>query len=398
MTATRPGWPESSDWCRRSQNRPVTLRQRSNGWSARDCKAPWRICSADRDRLRRMVGVAACAMHRVDPGLASGGFLRDGDRTVRSRRATSGGRLGLLEAVPACVQLSPMRTKTCRFGLRGQPCCSVIVIVILDALTRCGLSPGAHRSERFGSCCGCWTRARPMACRSSYPESAGREMVDPGQRHRRRSADVPGSSRGWVIPPAARLAGEAFSTIAGVHLWTGGARSSRTENFESGPNNDPNDPNVEMDPDDGLPWPDAAKIEKWWAVNGSRFTSGTRTPWAPLSRGSVVSRYSGTATSDSELSRRTTCVYCSRATQLFPASASACVPSQRLAGKVELIDCCQVHPGNRLQPYFCSGLDPRCTPKGHIDPEQRRTWLLIAIIFVVMCAWLCIDGLQLTPC
>jgi uncharacterized protein (TIGR02270 family) len=31
-----------------------------------------------------------------------------------------------------------------------------------------------------------------------------------------------------------------------------------------------------MDPDDGLPWPDIQKLQKWWAANGSRFQKGTR--------------------------------------------------------------------------------------------------------------------------
>jgi uncharacterized protein (TIGR02270 family) len=31
-----------------------------------------------------------------------------------------------------------------------------------------------------------------------------------------------------------------------------------------------------MDADEGLPWPDPEKIEKWWAANESRFQKGTR--------------------------------------------------------------------------------------------------------------------------
>jgi uncharacterized protein (TIGR02270 family) len=31
-----------------------------------------------------------------------------------------------------------------------------------------------------------------------------------------------------------------------------------------------------MDPDDSLPWPDAAKIQAWWEANSRRFQSGTR--------------------------------------------------------------------------------------------------------------------------
>jgi uncharacterized protein (TIGR02270 family) len=74
----------------------------------------------------------------------------------------------------------------------------------------------------------------------------------------------------------ARLAGEAFSLITAVDLEQSGLEGTRPENFESGPNDDPDDPNVDMDPDDGLPWPDHRKIEAWWAENESRFERRTR--------------------------------------------------------------------------------------------------------------------------
>jgi uncharacterized protein (TIGR02270 family) len=85
----------------------------------------------------------------------------------------------------------------------------------------------------------------------------------------------------WLIKQmtdekTARLAGEAYSLITGVDLGQSGLEGKQPEGFESGPNDDPDDPNVDMDPDEGLPWPDVAKIEKWWDANGSRFQKGTR--------------------------------------------------------------------------------------------------------------------------
>jgi uncharacterized protein (TIGR02270 family) len=74
----------------------------------------------------------------------------------------------------------------------------------------------------------------------------------------------------------ARLAGEAFSRITGVDFGEAKLAGEAPEHFESAPNDDPDDPNVQMDPDDDLPWPDAEKIEKWWAANASRFQKGTR--------------------------------------------------------------------------------------------------------------------------
>ena len=75
---------------------------------------------------------------------------------------------------------------------------------------------------------------------------------------------------------APRVAGEAFSLITGADLALLDLERKPPEKVESGPNDDPTDPNVDMDDDDGLPWPDAQKIEAWWTANGSRFQKGTR--------------------------------------------------------------------------------------------------------------------------
>jgi uncharacterized protein (TIGR02270 family) len=87
---------------------------------------------------------------------------------------------------------------------------------------------------------------------------------------------VPWLIRQMADVKKARLAGEAFSLITGVDLPRRGLDGSRPENFESGPTDNPDDPNVEMDEDDGLPWPDVAKVEKWWAANDARFPKGVR--------------------------------------------------------------------------------------------------------------------------
>jgi uncharacterized protein (TIGR02270 family) len=74
----------------------------------------------------------------------------------------------------------------------------------------------------------------------------------------------------------ARLAGDMFSLITGVALGQIGLEGKKPEGFESGPNDDPDDSNVDMDPDEGLPWPDVEKVEEWLTANASRFQKGTR--------------------------------------------------------------------------------------------------------------------------
>ena len=73
-----------------------------------------------------------------------------------------------------------------------------------------------------------------------------------------------------------RAAGEAFSLITGADLVLLNLERRAPEGVESGPNDDPSNPDVELDPDDGLPWPDPARVQAWWGGNGARFAAGNR--------------------------------------------------------------------------------------------------------------------------
>jgi uncharacterized protein (TIGR02270 family) len=74
----------------------------------------------------------------------------------------------------------------------------------------------------------------------------------------------------------ARLAGEAFSLITGADLAWLDLERKPPEGLETGPNDDPEDSSVALDEDDGLPWPDAARVKAWWDSNAQRFQTGVR--------------------------------------------------------------------------------------------------------------------------
>jgi uncharacterized protein (TIGR02270 family) len=78
------------------------------------------------------------------------------------------------------------------------------------------------------------------------------------------------------VPPLARVAGEAFTMITGVDLAYHDLDTAPPEDFEAGPNEDPNDDNVEMDPDERLPWPNAPLIGAWWGKHEHEFHPGVR--------------------------------------------------------------------------------------------------------------------------
>jgi uncharacterized protein (TIGR02270 family) len=147
----------------------------------------------------------------------------------------------------------------------------------IEVLTRQGISPGSYRMLAF--------RLALQVMETSAAHSVLQQLarIPGGARWLIQGSGIVGDPAyvPWLIQkmadlPTARLAGEAFSTIAGVHLGQAALDRPAPEGFEAGPNDDPDDPNVDMDPDDGLPWPDVARIEKWWKANSSRFNSGAR--------------------------------------------------------------------------------------------------------------------------
>jgi uncharacterized protein (TIGR02270 family) len=160
----------------------------------------------------------------------------------------------------------------------------------LEKLVEIASNPGPYR-----------LRALQLALQA-LGVSAAHEVLKP-------MAQAPGDLRtlirgaGWVGDPAyvrwlvdfmandpfARLAGEAFSLLTGADLAAQGLERRPPEAFESGPNDDPNEAEVGLDEDDGLPWPDQDRVRAWWDANAQRFQTGVRTFMGePLNRENCV--------------------------------------------------------------------------------------------------------------
>jgi uncharacterized protein (TIGR02270 family) len=79
-----------------------------------------------------------------------------------------------------------------------------------------------------------------------------------------------------TIAPLARLVGEALGHIAGARLAEDKLDGPSPVEFEAGPTDDPDDALIDLDPDDGLDWPNPKTVLEWWTTNRRRFPSGTR--------------------------------------------------------------------------------------------------------------------------
>jgi uncharacterized protein (TIGR02270 family) len=248
------------------------------GWVTRDeLKGIVASLLVSDDPASRVVGIGACAMHRVDPGLVAGRWLKDDDARVRARALRAVGELGLHELRPACLAALSDDDEECRLWSAWS---GVLVGDRNSALAALADAAGAPEPQRPGAFA---LSIQAMTLTWAHQILQGVARSPEQCRWLIKGAGIAGDPTyvPWLIAQmasadTARLAGEAFTLITGADLATLGLDRTRPEDFRSGPNSDPDDPKVAMDPDDGLPWPDAERVECWWEGNHARFQPGTR--------------------------------------------------------------------------------------------------------------------------
>ena len=243
------------------------------------------------DVFRRCVGLTACAMHRVDPGLETGPWLADPAAAVRARALRAAGEFGLHTVAPRCVAALTDEDAECQFwaawsavllGHRG---------TALDTLSRVALDAAVpHRARAFRLMLQTMDRSvAHTTLQTVAHDSAQVWWLIQGSGVAGDATYVPWLVGHMAAPETARAAGEAFTLITGADLDVLQLWRAQPDGFESGPNENPDDENVDMDPDEGLPWPDPEKVKDWWARNSSRFAPGQRYfMGAPVTRGHCI--------------------------------------------------------------------------------------------------------------
>jgi uncharacterized protein (TIGR02270 family) len=227
--------------------------------------------------FRRSIGLAACRVHGVDPGAVLFANLTDPDSRAQSEALRTAGVLGNPERASSCLDALASEDSLVRYWAAWASVLLGDRKRGLNALTRFAENPSFDRAKGF--------RLALQAMSTSVAHEILTNLAGAPERllWLIRGIGIVGepSYVPWLIghmsdEKTARLSGEAFSLVTGADLALLDLERKPPANFESGPNDDPNDANVAMDDDDGLPWPDPEKIEAWWAANGSRFQKGTR--------------------------------------------------------------------------------------------------------------------------
>jgi uncharacterized protein (TIGR02270 family) len=231
----------------------------------------------DPSPVRRMLGLAACSVHRVDPHSYLARLLADDATVVRARALRLIGELGRADLNQELREAVRDPDETSRFwaawsaGLTGERGPSIPI-----------LKQHAEGDGPFK-----W-RALDLVLRimAQAEAMAWLRGLNSDPRHARLAVTACGilgdpSFVPWLIgrmeiPDLARAAGESFSMITGVDLAYDDLERDAPEGFQAGPTDNPADDNVALDPDEDLPWPDPALLQQWWQDNGARFPAGTR--------------------------------------------------------------------------------------------------------------------------
>jgi uncharacterized protein (TIGR02270 family) len=222
------------------------------------------------------LGIAACAVHRVDPGEALGRALRSDDLRLRRRAVSAAGELGRVDLRALVERELEAEDEELRFhagwsaALLGSPRAAEVLWRLAET--------GGRRAEqalamavRLVAPRVAWAWIEALAAR---PEGARAAVIGAGALGD--PALVPWVLRAMETPEFARVAGEAYAWICGVDIEEAKLEGKPPEGFEAGPSDDPEEEDVRMDPDEDLPWPEAAAVRAHWQRIQGELAPGQR--------------------------------------------------------------------------------------------------------------------------
>jgi len=245
------------------------------GWLEWPLVEPWieRMLASPEPLFRRL-GLAACGMHRRDPGPALLAGLSHADPCVLARAARTAGELRRRDLMPAIRAHRQHPDAATRFWANWATA-QMGDEEALEPLRQFAEQPGEFQYRALCVLLAWQKREHSITWIRQLMQNPERRRIgvqavgllgDP--------VSVP-----WLIQQMhdlalARVAGEAFSLMTGADLALLDLELQDLPDFDAGPNDDPEDSNVVMDPDENLPWPDPQLIAAWWQAHASDFQAG----------------------------------------------------------------------------------------------------------------------------
>ena len=227
--------------------------------------------------LWRQAGIAACAIHRVDPGKYLDQAIEDNNTQLRGRALKAAGELGRIDLKQIVLDQVNDQAPAFDFwaawsavmlGGRGKALSALQSIII----------EGSYFS----------IKAMQLAFRVLDLHAIKELMKVLVQNEDRVRESVMGAGMSgdpcyipWLIkqmevPKLAKIAGESFSFITGVDIAYEDLEGVLPEEFTAGPTENSEDEDVAMDADEDLLFPDPLLIDQWWKQRQQNFVLGQR--------------------------------------------------------------------------------------------------------------------------
>lgn len=229
------------------------------------------------DPLWRMAGIAACAIHRVDPGKFLEQAIQDDDVSLRVRGLKAVGELGRVDLKTFLLEQLNHENNKVRFWAAWSA-----VLIGDRSLALSLLCKEIESNSEF--CIKAMQVALPVLDAQSIKQTL-KALAD--NQDTLRQAVIGAGISGdpcyisWLIqqmndPQLARVAGESLSIICGVDLADQDMEGDLPDGQMGGPSENPEDDDVAMDPDEDLLYPDPLLVQGWWQGNMHLFKPDVR--------------------------------------------------------------------------------------------------------------------------
>ncbi|MRR06244.1 MAG: TIGR02270 family protein [Deltaproteobacteria bacterium] len=228
--------------------------------------------------FHRYIGIAACAVHRRDPGQYLDKSVLDTSTLLIARGLRTYGELG--KDIKLCHSAIRDNLSDNDDGIRFSTAWSGTLsdnAEAVDVLKSFVVPDSPYREKALNTALRRMELPAALSFQNHLAQSPGTiRLSAKGAGIIGDPVLVPWLFDQMKTPALARVAGEAFTMITGADIDQEELRGKRPEAFNAGPNDDPDDDNVEMDADENLSWPDVELIGKWWDMNEGKLRSGTR--------------------------------------------------------------------------------------------------------------------------
>jgi uncharacterized protein (TIGR02270 family) len=235
---------------------------------------------ASREPFWRKIGIAACAVQRVDPKDYLKLGIKDADEDLCCQSLKAAGELGRADLMGDMHKAMASKSPDIKFwaawaavlcGDRQQASST-----LFSTVKQGGTDEHINVSKAMELLFRTMASGESKDLLAVLKKQSRLRHVIQGVGIRGEIDFIPWLIEQMEVPELSRVAGESFTLITGKDLAYDDLDRDKPEGFESGPTENPEDDDVELDDDEDLPWPNPETIQQWWNANKSEFTLGTR--------------------------------------------------------------------------------------------------------------------------